>query len=139
MKKLFGFSRVELTAVGIIVGALISLAVLNFRSSAQKARDVQRKSDVKAIQEGLERFRNNQKVPSYPLSESWANALKSGGFMQEVPRESKPGWSAYSYMRDAGGLKYSLTACLENMGDVNRDRVNVCNQGYSYTLTEKEK
>lgn len=140
MKKWLGFTLTELGMVGVILMVLITSAVFNFRLSAQKARDVQRKADLKAIQEGLERFRSNQRFPGYPLAASWRNDLETGGFMQVVPEESKLGWPGYSYIRDEGDdLKYAAVVCLENAGDLYRDKVNVCDQGYSYTLTEKEK
>ncbi len=84
-----GFTLIELLVVIAIIGVLSTLAVVSFQGARGKARDAQRLSAVKALQQGLE-FYYNDNDSSYPLAHTTAiklsndtaktNCLDSNGF-----------------------------------------------------------
>jgi general secretion pathway protein G len=57
-----GFTIVELLIVIVIIGILAALVIVTYNGIQQKARDTERKTDVKALQGQLEAY--------------WANAAK---------------------------------------------------------------
>lgn len=50
------FTRKELFAVILILGAIAVFSLNNFKDSLRRARDVQRKSDIRAVSDALERY-----------------------------------------------------------------------------------
>ena len=56
LKKIFGFSLTELLIVISIIGILMSITIVGFKSIKAKARDGQRKTDLSSMQAGLESF-----------------------------------------------------------------------------------
>jgi prepilin-type N-terminal cleavage/methylation domain-containing protein len=62
-----GFTLIELLVVISIIGVLATLIMANFNSARERARDAQRKSDLKQFQTSLENFANNNSglFPSY--------------------------------------------------------------------------
>lgn len=50
------FTRKELLAVVLIFSAIILASLSNFKVSLRRARDVQRKSDIRAVSDALERY-----------------------------------------------------------------------------------
>lgn len=142
MKAEKGFTLIELLIVISIIGVLAGLASFNFQQARERSRDVQRKSDLKQIQNALEIYKNDQRIQVYPDTATWETDLVSGEYMKEIPvdpREQRTdgSWVDYSYTLDVGdSLKYTLVTCLENESDVSKDEVNVCVQGVSYTLLQ---
>lgn len=63
MKK--GFTLIELLVVIIILGTLAALLVANFMSARERARDAQRRQDLKQIKMALEMYRQDQSPPSF--------------------------------------------------------------------------
>ena len=56
MKNKKGFTLLELLIVIAIIGILTALATVSYSSAQKKARDAQRKSDLKAIQNAMEQY-----------------------------------------------------------------------------------
>jgi prepilin-type N-terminal cleavage/methylation domain-containing protein len=56
MKKCSGFTLLELLIVIAIISILASLAAVSYSSAQRRARDSQRQSDLKAIQNALEQY-----------------------------------------------------------------------------------
>lgn len=140
MKKIKGFTLIELMVVVSIIGVLAGMVAFNFQQARERTRDVQRKSDLKQIQNALESYKNDQLTAFYPDTGDLADLTPD--YIKKIPLDPKEGklagsWVEYSYTRTVGGvLEYVLIACLENAGDVGRDDVNVCASGVSYTLVE---
>lgn len=138
-----GFTLIELLVVISIIGVLAGLASFNFQEARERSRDVQRKSDLKQIQNALEIYKNDQRISAYPTTDDWQDDLIDGEYMKEIPvdpREQRAdgSWVDYSYTRGSA-LEYELITCLENESDVAKDDENndvVCSQGVSYTLTQ---
>ncbi len=122
MKK--GFTLIELLIVIVIIGILSTLIMANFVGVRQRARDGQRKADLRQIQGALELYRSD--VGSYPLTAfscvpgSSKPSIKSGSsiYLQQVPCDPLIS-TDYQYASD--GTTYTLIACLENTNDGSKD------------------
>ena len=156
IKKEGGFTLLELLIVIVIIGILALLIIPNITSAPKKARDTQRKTDLRAIQKGLEEYfvSNN----TYPVSATAATAdTVLGGttsgtgsgplnnaqnsntpIMKTIPTDPKSSSGApYQYgYQSASGSTYTLSACLENAGDNGTD-TDVANKALLGTCTTR--
>ena len=145
MKQEKGFTLIELLVVISIIGVLAGLASFNFQQARERSRDVQRKSDLKHIQNALEVYKNDQRVQVYADTATWEDDLVDGEYMKNIPTDPREqrtdgSWIDYVYTLDSGdSLKYTIISCLENESDVSKDETDnevICTQGTSYTLME---
>lgn len=117
-----GFTLIELVVVIAIIATLTALASFNFGQARARARDIQRKGELRAIQDALELYKNDQMPQTYPASADFSTALVTS-FMAKLPVDPKEkvvdgSWMDYTYTRDAANvLNYTLQACLENTAD----------------------
>jgi general secretion pathway protein G len=139
-----GFTLIELLVVIAIIGMLSALLVPNFMGARERARDAQRKSDLKQIQKALEMYRQDQNPPAYPLSVDCDGATcfpnsgsqwVSGGivYMNKVPKDPNrtANGGAYYYSVNNSNLTYTLCACLENSADPEATGTGDCGSNYS--------
>lgn len=127
-----GFTLIELLVVISIIGILSTLLMANVGGVRERARDVQRKSDINQIQKALEMYKNSRKPPSYPNDPSDLTAEQ----IKTLPHDPKCGWDStnevcttnwpdYDYTIDPGStgdtLTYQIVACLENKSDQQKD------------------
>ena len=113
----FGFTLIELLVVVSIIGILATLLVANYSATRQRARDAQRKADLRNIQTALRMYYNDNN--SYPFSCcNWGGPFQSGNvvYANPVPKDPSPN-RRYSYVFDSGTGEYTLQACLENKAD----------------------
>lgn len=145
-----GFTLIELLVVIAVLAFLSALLLPNFIGARQRGRDVQRKSDVKQIQNALELYKIDQNPQTYPTSfpvdlcgKCWTSAgsgtaCPSGNvYLRKVPCDPLgvlP--TPYVFTLDSDPLKYTLSSCLENAADGDRDETSVCSGAASYTLHE---
>ncbi|MCX7956062.1 MAG: type II secretion system GspH family protein [Patescibacteria group bacterium] len=118
MKRKF-FTLVELLVVIAIIGMLSALLLPNFMGARERARDSQRKSDLKQIQKAFEMYKQDQSPPSYPsqLPQSGQEFSYNGIiYMNKFPTDPNPG-GQYFYSVNNQDLTYTLCACLENKAD----------------------
>jgi general secretion pathway protein G len=126
MRNERGFTLIELLVVIVIIGILATLLMANYVGVRARARDTQRKSDLRQIQSALELYRSDvgTYLPSLPACGS---SISSGGvtYMQKVPCDptnSSP--LVYQYQSAFSDSAYTLGACLENVNDQQRDSSN---------------
>ena len=148
-----GFTLIEILIAVAIMAILTAIFVPNFLGIRARARDTRRKADLNELQKAIELFRLDQNPPVYPdtgildpslCNQCWSQGADCTGniYMKKVPCD--PGTLdavPYIYYLDAGdNLKYTLSACLENTEDPDKDSVSIteCSDigRESYTLTE---
>jgi prepilin-type N-terminal cleavage/methylation domain-containing protein len=112
-----GFTLIELLVAMGIMAVLTGMAIFNFNQSRVRARDVQRKNDLKQLQSAMELYKNDNN--SYPPEEDFLLSLQSpmayikGDFND--PRLDL--WVSYYYQPAPNQKSYYLMACLENVTD----------------------
>lgn len=73
-RKSRGFTLIELLVVISIIAILMAVATVSYTNAQQKSRDNKRKSDLKAVQQALELyFQQNGKYPSGPSGDITCN------------------------------------------------------------------
>lgn len=142
-RKSKGFTLIELLVVISIIAILMAVATVSYTNAQQKGRDNKRKSDLKAVQQALEiYFQQNGKYPykqddsdSYKgrmacaspgTGVSWGSAFicSSVTYMNPTPKDPVfPGTTItasekdYYYDSPSGNTTYTLSARLENTND----------------------
>jgi general secretion pathway protein G len=133
IKKEGGFTLLELLIVIVIIGILALLIIPNITSAPKKARDTQRKTDMRAVQKALEEyFVSANAYPTAatatPLATS-LTALSAGTTppLKTIPQDPKnTGVYVYNYT-STDGQTYTLHACLENGSDTGASTNNDTN------------
>ncbi|BCX14927.1 MAG: hypothetical protein KatS3mg088_610 [Patescibacteria group bacterium] len=131
--QVFGFTLIELLVVISIIGILATLLVANYNATRQRARDAQRKSDLRNIQTALRTYYND--YGRYPNSSggsimgcgtsgnsvcTWGGTFSAGSsnvvYMNVLPKDPQGSARSYNYVR-ISNEDYTLSACLENKAD----------------------
>jgi prepilin-type N-terminal cleavage/methylation domain-containing protein len=139
-----GFTLIELLIVIAIIGVLATLLMVNFVGVRQRARDAQRKSDLRQVQSALEIYRSDN--GSYhigttssvaelfacspgPAPAACTGSAKCFGndpncttiYMKTLPIDpsglSSSTYNGGNYYYSQANGNYILAACLENVGD----------------------
>jgi len=105
------FTLIELLIVIAIIGILSSIVAVSYPNYTKRARDTQRKSDLKQYQVALE-ISANKNNSIYPLTASGRlSSVITGG--PEDPKYAADATYFYKYLSDASGLNYVVWAKLE--------------------------
>lgn len=124
--KRAGFTLIELLVVIAIIGILTTLIMTNLSGARERARDARRKSDLRAVQQSLRLYYNDNQ--SFPLTADFPAAgasFNSGGatptvYLSSVPADPSSTAAStveYGYLSQAGA-NYLLVAQLENASDL---------------------
>jgi len=145
------FTLIELLVVIAIIGSLSALFLPNFMAARERARDSQRKSDLKQIQKAFELYKQDQTDSSVPvtlpaINQCWSSAANCTGniYMNKFPGDPNrvDNNGNYSYVLGSDSLTYTLCACLENKADPDGTVGNcvattyVCTSGKSYVVNQ---
>jgi general secretion pathway protein G len=117
-----GFTLLELLIVIVIIGILALLILPNITSAPKKARDTRRKTDLTAIQKGLEEYYIDDNAYPATLSNLTAGSAPILKSVPTDPKNTSP--YVYTYVPPPSGGPYSgytLSACLENDQDNGTD------------------
>ena len=121
LKKQEGFTLLELLIVIVIIGILAVLIVPNLASGPQRARDSQRKSDLRNVKTALETYYNdNNGYPGGTYATLGADLTPD--YIKTVPTDPKSN-ADYVYTPSPSGCadgvctSYILQATLENTKD----------------------
>ena len=122
-----GFTLIELLVVISIIGLLAGLVISNVAGVRERARDVERKSDLDQTKKALRMYYNDYNM--YPLASELPAvgspfAKGSMVYMKVFPGDPSTG-VAYSYYRTncANGTEdFRLVATLENKSDSGIDK-----------------
>lgn len=134
-RKSLGFTLVELLIVVGIIGILATLLMANFIGVRQRARDAQRKSDIRQMQSALEIYRSDN--GSYPVTGNFPACLSpltsgTSTYMAKIPCDPLGGNYTYT---SASGNSYTLSTCLENSNDSQKDATNICSNTSTVSFT----
>jgi len=122
LKKQQGFTLLELLIVIVIIGILALIIVPGLASGPKRARDAQRKSDLRAVKNALETYYNDN--TAYPPGDySGLGTYLVTAYIPSMPQDPKSGNPGYTYTPTPSGCaagactSYTLDATLENNKD----------------------
>lgn len=132
MKKNKGFTLVELLVVIAIIAILVVLILVALGVARQKARDSQRKTDLRSIQTALELYATDHNS-SYPPAADLYNG-QMDPYLNPIPSDPLSSTTHYGYVPNTGAtpLGYWLCATLESAG-TNQTKVYTVGNGDSST------
>lgn len=107
-----GFTLIELIIVFTILGALASIFTLNFPSAQRRARDTQRRGDIKQYQTSLEVYANKTTANVYPTGSGALAGYCATLGLSACPDDPKAPPS-YQYQSGASDTRYVVWAQLE--------------------------
>ena len=120
LKKQSGFTLLELLIVIVIIGILALIIVPGLASGPKRARDAQRKTDIRAVKNALETYYNdNNAYP--PGNYSGLTTYLVNSYIPSMPADPKGG--SYTYTPSPSGCaagactSFTLSATLENTKD----------------------
>lgn len=137
LMKSKGFTLIELLVVVSLIGVLATLVIANMNSARERARDAQRKSDMRNIQTALRLYYNDN--GGYPLKAvidaAWGVEWADDGvtYMNLLPNDPLAPTQVYTYTY-TDSETYTLKACLENKSDDKGVADITCDSGYKYEV-----
>ena len=118
LKRSEGFTLIELLVVIVVIGILVALTLPNLFAAQERARDTERKNDLRNVKQQLESYYNDNNT--YPV----ALADLSPTYMDAVPQDPQGGDYDYTVLDENGDpctaepcATYTLGADLENEND----------------------
>ncbi len=134
LKEKNGFTLIEMLVVVSLIGVLTTLVAANLNSARERARDTQRKSDLRNLETALRLY--YQDYQAFPgngsggeiygcgslgtsvCSPAWGGTWSAGTntYMSKMPKDPLPDQS-YKYTASVDKESYTLDSCLENKSD----------------------
>src|SRR3954470_5330673 len=113
LKKEQGFTLLELLIVIVIIGILAVLIIPNLTAGPQRARDSQRKSDLRNVKTALETYFNDNNA--YPNVADYAalGTPLTPTYIKSLPVDPKGGTTAapkYTYAATCSGSPAACTS-----------------------------
>ena len=119
-----GFTLIELLVVIAIIAILAGMVLVALSGVRAKARDTQRKSDLRTVKGALEVYRSDQDPEAYPIQAivgAIPTILQTNGYVKTIPSDPR-GTYAYQYQSDSDGANFVLFSTLENTRDPDYDK-----------------
>jgi len=118
-----GFTLIELLVAVAIIGILSSFLISSFVGARQRARDAERKSDLRQIQAAVEFFKADSGTYPDPTSDmpGCGGTLDSATgqvYLKQLPCDPLNKTEKYNYTCGTGCNTYTIFACIENTKDL---------------------
>jgi len=111
MKKINGFTLIEILVVVTIISLMTATAAVTYTAFLKQSRDAKRKADLGQISAALEMYRsNNDTYPTTGLSQLTAPTV----YIQSIPIDPKN--PTYTYYYSGTASDYTLGSYLEGGG-----------------------
>ena len=130
MKRQKGFTLIELLVVIAILGILVVAGLVSLNSARVKARDSQRKTDLRAVSTAMDLYyTDNGKYPAAVGFAAIITTLKTGGYLtRNIQDPVNTGSYVYKGLSviPSGTIpsNYCLVATFENSNEHAGDNVN---------------
>lgn len=117
MKKIKGFTLIEILVVATIIGLLTSAASVAYSQFSKQSRDARRKTDLESIRAAVEIYRSNE--DTYPAAITFGGDLcdplgcSTTTYMESIPNDPK---SPNIYYYTGSASTYTLGTHLETGG-----------------------
>lgn len=130
MKRIAGFTLIEILIVVAIIGVLTALLIPNFLNIRMRARDAQLKSKMGQFKTALRAYYNDNR--QYPDTGGTHNAIAITGPSSIYMKERMSELKYYNLAFSGSGTYENVIACvtLENTGDKDiAQSLNYCFNG----------
>ncbi len=107
-----GFTLVELLIVMALITVLAAIGIVSFRGAQNRARDAQRKADLRQYQTALEVYANDNDgfYPYHATAVGASTTLCADLGLADCSNEPDPGRMEYRYYSDGSGVAGDPTA-----------------------------
>lgn len=118
MRRINGFTLVELLVSITIIGILANIGLSTFTSAQQKSRDAKRKAHLKQLGDSFEAYYNDYSQYPDDADIVWDQVFTDGKttYMVKLPKDPTQGLT-YEYLPAADNKSFQLYARLENSND----------------------
>jgi prepilin-type N-terminal cleavage/methylation domain-containing protein len=127
-----GFTLLELLIAIAIIGVLAALFINTFPNSQRRARDTQRRSDIKQYQSAMELYANNNNGTFLTYNSYISPTLCDSTHLNTTTCPDDPSGGSRHYYVYSNGSLYGIYAILELPTTAGSPNFIACSNGRTY-------